>query len=256
MSGFYTGTTIQLSRDVSKDGEWVTRFRAGTFYPVGLGITIHGKTNAWDYPNQTAEERGSWWGIDRTFVHEWGHHLQRTIDIHLGRSSYITYELSESFAETVAYVCHGSVEFSDSFLDWNYQRYFGSGMDFNLRLIASPQLRRWNLYDIGSLEACLVHQVYHSKFDRDKFLWAMITAYQNQTGPGRDILYPIYYEGRDTHFYAPWVGAGQQSSELNHNRPILFTKKEFLEELDKVYDCGLGNRYFRAEAKGKVGFEY
>ncbi|MFW7382345.1 MAG: hypothetical protein ACOH5I_26345 [Oligoflexus sp.] len=253
--GSYKAVDIFLSEDLNLNPV----YNGGLFPWLNQTIWINGKNLLWDYPHQTTGELEKPWGIDQTFVHEWGHHLAYAIDLNLGRSSYQTWQFTESFAEAVRYTCFGSSLDKPEILESEYRelrRELG-GEHKQLRNPTTLPVQG-SKYSLRSMEKCIAHEKYHGKFDPNDFLSAIIEAYKRVEGRKLDPNpYPIYFDFNGGFAQAPWAGgAFGENMRIAENQPLLVTRAEFLERFLEVYDCGLANEFIEADIEGMKKFEW
>ncbi len=256
IGGLFRSFEVLLSKDFETKE---TRHYGGVYPEISNNIWIYGKNKLWDYPNQTSKESENPWGIDRTFVHEWGHHLMFSIDVNLGRNSHTTWEMSESFAESLRFVCAGSFLDNPKIVESDYED------------LTTEPFRQWRInslarktvaykggeYNLRSMEYCIAHEKYLEKFDPNAFATALIDAYKCTQGKKpQEGIYPITFD--DGSFaQAPWVSAGYYDDEsLNKKPPLLVTREEFLGCFRQHYDCGLANDLIDADIEGKSKFEW
>lgn len=260
-AGKYRSIGVRFTEVVHRDGTRETRYRGGIFPWLNSAIWIYGKNSAWDFPKQTTSEIGKPWGIDWTFVHEWGHHLMFSIDINLGRTHYMTHELSESFATTIEAVCAGNYVVSKEYARSTYEYDLSTpGKVLSRASIFSKQSDPLNgtQYALRSMESCLAHEIYHDRFDPNQFTSALIEAYKRVEGRKLDPLpYPISFSRGGGHVQAMWVSSSPNvPRKLINNQPMQATRSEFLERFLEVYDCGLANELIKADIEGKLKFEW
>lgn len=260
-TGQYKATQIFLGESVeyNPEPEYSTIFYGSLFQTFNQKIWIYGKNSLWDFPKQTVAERETGLGIDETFIHEWGHHLSYAIDVNLGRSSYQSWQFTESWAETFRYVVFGSHLDKPEILESEYRelrRELG-GEHKQLRNPTTLPVQG-SKYSLESMEKCLAHEKYHGKFDPNAFLSALIEAYKRVEGRKLDPNpYPIFFDFNGGFAQAPWAGgAFGENMRVARNQPLLVTRAEFLERFLEVYDCGLANEFIEADIEGMEKFEW
>ena len=253
--GKYKATDIFLT----EDQKLKTIYNGGLFPWLNQTIWINGKNALWDYPIQTKAELGEPWGIDKSFVHEWGHHLAYAIDVNLGRSSYQSWQFTESFAEAIRYTCFGSSLDKPEILEIEYQS-LRQNLGSDHKDLRNPRRRpiSGDQYSLESMETCIAHEMYHDRFHPNGFLNALIEAYKRVEGRKLDPNpYPIQFDFDGGYAQAPWAGGGFQDNErIAKNQPLLVTRAEFLERFLEVYDCGLANEFIEADIEGMRKFEW
>ena len=256
MTGKYKSAWVFLTQDLVANQ---TIYNGGLFPWLNNTIWIYGENSLWNYPNQTVAERHGGLGIDETFVHEWGHHLAYAIDVNLGRSSYQSWQFTESFAEAIRYSCFGSGLDKAKILESEYQQlrqYLGS----DHKDLRNPRRTpiSGDQYSLESMKTCIAHEMYHNKFHPDTFLQALIEAYKRVEGRKLDPNpYPIKFDFDGGYAQAPWAGgAFGEDMRIAKNQPLLVTRAEFLERFLEVYDCGLANEFIEADIEGMRKFEW
>ena len=259
-TGLYTYNKITLGEFIHADASKEMRYTGAILPNVASSIRVYGKNDAWDYPNQTTEESGNPYGIDWTFVHEWGHHLKTSIDINLGRMSYRTYELAENFAKSIEAVCGGSHLDLPDIVDSIYEN----------RLSTNDNIQLWSdilrdvtdafpgaQYALRSMESCIVHEKYLGRFDSNTFASALIEAYKRTTGRLLDPNpYPLKFSD-GTSANGGWVEFSLITpTSAAKTQPMMSTRAEFLDRFLEVYDCGAANEHIRADMESKLKFEW
>jgi hypothetical protein len=258
-AGRYKPVGVFVSEFINADATKELQFSGGLFPWISNTLWIFGKNAVWDYPKQTTRESDNPYGIDWTFVHEWGHHLMFSIDINLGRSHYATYELSESFAEALQWVCNETfVDLIPGRLEKDYKYFFIDSFEIRKKAwAAKSEPLEGTQYSLRSMESCLVHEKYHDKFDPNNFASALIEAYKKVKGRKLEIVpYPINFRD-DRYAQASWVSSSPTiDRKLINNQPLQATRAEFLQRFLEIYDCGLANELIKADIEGKLKFEW
>lgn len=251
--------TTSVANIYHYDGSKETRYSGGISSSLTSTIWIFGKNSMFDYPKQTTIESGKPWGIDWTFVHEWGHHLMFSIDVNLGRTHYMTHELSESFASTVETVCAKPIDVRPDILESAYSWEFGKFRESRITGYKSKtEPLNGTQYNLRSMDSCITHEKYHGRFDSNTFVTALVDAYKRVEGRKlTTVPYPIFFSRGGGWVQAQWVDSlVDVPRTLLNNQPMLATRAEFLQRFLEVYDCGLANDHIQADMESKLKFEW
>lgn len=218
------------------------------------------------YPNQTVREidgadvwdeiGGPGSGIDRTFAHEYGHFLMQAWALNNGRSMVQSWEFSELFAELFLHLCWGSILERPGFASRSVEFDTRNGRPFDsfyelLRNPGSPN--PYTQYDLRSLEMLIMWEIHNGRFEPNKMLISLFDTLSQMRGRKLD-TYPAYDRYGTFLARAPW--AADDSRVVLEDRPVIFTRSEFLELFCDNYPCGEIEYLVAADAEGKRKMEW
>lgn len=246
ISGKYTGNQIHLIS--GENGK--TIYAPTMFSFLKNSITLH--------PEVSHREK--------TYVHEWGHHLAASIDFNMGRVSYATHEFNESWAEIIRYLCYGSFYHKEDDYAFFYGNWFDNFQGSKEYLSRDRSVASsGEQYSIKSLEACFLYEKKRGFYNHRFLLNAVIEAYKRIEGRKRDnfpypTMWQVKKEGGGNWITGSWMtGLFEDGGELAKPKyqPLIVTKAEFLERFKEVYECGdEPEELIDAEIEGLKKFEW
>ena len=108
-------------------------------------------------------------------------------------------------------------------------------------------------YNLRSLEKLIMWEIHNERFHPDAMLRAALETLSQMRGRKLD-SYPTYDRYGSFLARAPWVA--DDSESVLEDKPVMFTRSEFLELFCDSYPCGEMEYLVLADAEGKRKMEW